>query len=495
VTKGKRSIMDDAELLREYVKRQSDTAFAELVRRHVNLVYSTAFRMVRETALAEDIVQSVFVQLARKASMVREGNALPGWLYRVTHCQAANALRAERSRRQREAQAMIQAQLDIDTAWEHIECGLEEAMGTLSADEQTAVVMRFFQEHSWRDVSRVLALSEDTAQRRVGRALEKLRAHFARRGIAVSASVIGLTLAANAVQAAPAGLASTVAAASLAGAASTGVSAIAVTLKALLMKKATLGILTGVVITAAVTVPLAISENRKAQANAPITEKTLTRGLVVHMPFNQDETISGKVTDASGRGNHGKASGVRWTAEGKKGGAYEFTADGDQIEVPNHKSLNPKQLTLAVWIKTTTADGKWRRIFDKSYSKGYALSIAADWQTNKWNGLASLEIGPGTHFSLTKSMVADGQWHHVVGTFNGTEQLLFVDGKPESKALVWGKPVQVGNNDFNLVIGCNRSNPPKDGLGESFRGLIDEPMMWNRALTSNEVAFLFESQR
>jgi RNA polymerase sigma factor (sigma-70 family) len=482
---------NDAELLREYVESQSDAAFAELVGRHINLVYSTAFRMVREAALAQDIAQSVFVQLARKASTVREGNALPGWLYHVTHCQAANALRAERTRRQHETEAMMQAQLDTITAWEYIGSGLEEAMRTLSLAEQNLIVMRFFEEQSWQEVGKALALSEDTVQRRVGRALEKLRAYFTRRGVAVSASVLGLTIAANAVSAAPAGLASTVATASLAKAAGAGSSTLLTAIKTILTKKTTCAILTAAIV-AAVSIPLIVAKAN--QTKWPATEDGLRKGLILHFTFDQDAP-GGQVTDASGRGNNGKASGVRWTPDGKKGGAYEFTADGDEIVVPNNKSLNPKQLTLAAWIKTSYTDDKWRRIFDKSYSKGYAVSIAADWQGKKLNGRVSLEMGPGTHFIVTGKNVADGQWHQVVATFDGTEQMLYVDGKPEGKPLRWEKPGPAGKTDFNLVIGCNRSNLKEDDLGSSFRGIIDEPMMWNRALSTNEVAFLFESQR
>ena len=141
-------------MLREYAEGRSEKAFAELVARYVNLVYSTARRMVHEAALAEDVTQSVFIQLARKAPTVREGNALPGWLYRVTHCQAANALRAERARRRRETEALHRAELNPEPApaWESIAPGLDEAMKTLSAADQNAVVLRFFQERSWREV-------------------------------------------------------------------------------------------------------------------------------------------------------------------------------------------------------------------------------------------------------------------------------------------------------------------------------------------------------
>ena len=246
-------------------------------------------------------------------------------------------------------------------------------------------------------------------------------------------------------------------------------------------------------IVAAVSIPLIVA--KAGPTNAPVTDESLRKGLVLHLTFDRDETGAKKITDTSGQGNHGTAAGVRWTAEGKKGGAYEFTADGNEIVVSNNASLNPKQLTLAAWIKTSAKDNKWRRIFDKSYSKGYALSIAADYQGNPWSGLASLEIGPGTHLSLTKTVVADGQWHQVVATFDGTEQLLFVDGKPQGAPQRWDGMGKIGATDFNLVIGCNRSNLDEDDLGASFRGLIDEPMMWNRALSINEVAFLFESQK
>jgi hypothetical protein len=257
------------------------------------------------------------------------------------------------------------------------------------------------------------------------------------------------------------------------------------------MKKHSYAILTAAII-AAVSYPTIIA--KAGPTDGSVTETSLHKGLVLHLTFDQDAP-DGKVTDVSGQGNHGKASGVRWTADGKKGGAYEFTADGDEIMVANNKSVNPKQMTLAAWIKTSYTDDKWRRIFDKSYTQGYALSIAGDYQKNKWRGLLSLEMGPGTHFMLTRTNVADGQWHQVVATFDGTDEMLFVDGKLEARPLRWKKGEKLGSSDFNLVIGCNRSNLNEDDLGSSFRGLIDEPMMWNRALSTNEIAFLYQSQQ
>ena len=104
-----------------------------------------------------------------------------------------------------------------------------------------------------------------------------------------------------------------------------------------------------------------------------------------------------------------------------------------------------------------------------------------------------MEIGPGTHFVITKKSVADGEWHHVVATFDGSQEALYVDGEMQNK-LAWKRPGKAGANDFNLVIGCNRSNLKEDDLGTSFRGLIDEPMVWGRALSEEEVALLYKSQ-
>jgi RNA polymerase sigma factor (sigma-70 family) len=485
---------DDAMLLQEFVGDRSEAAFAELVSRHINLVYSAALRMVHEPAVAEDVVQSVFVELARKAPSIRDGNALPGWLYRVAQNQAANHLRAEVTRRRYEAEAMTQAQLE--KAWDRISVGLEEAMASLSPAEQNLLVMRFFQDLSWRDVGAAVELSEDTVQRRVGRALEKLRSFFAREGVVLPAAVIGLTITANAVHAAPASLVTSVTSASLAGAAGMAAYGGLTFTKTLLMKKIAYTLI-AVTIAVGAAVPIVVARTEKKEAEA--LEASLRDGKILHYTFDKDEG-GGQVTDVSGTGNHGQATGANWTASGHRGGAYQFAPPNQYIRVPNNASLNPTNITLAAWFMTTINDDTWRRLFDKSYRGGYALSIGGGWTPGStWQGKAVIEIAMdhNKNKGITSSdgIVTDGHWHHVAVTYNGQEQVLYLDGVKQKRVAQWGG--NIPSNDRDLTLGMNLFDPdPRyNEVGSSFNGMIDDPMIWNRALSEKEIVHLFESQQ
>ena len=488
----------DMTLLQEFASRNSEPAFAELVRRHINLVYSVARRFTGNDGDAKDVTQAVFLTLARKAATLREGTILTGWLYETTRFAATRLLRSHARRRAREQEAYMQSNLDgpgHDDLWRQLAPHLEAAMSRLGERDRTLLALRFYENKSGAEAAALLGIREEAARKRTNRALEKLRGYFARQGVAASPSVIISLMSAHAIHAAPAGLASAVTAASLAGAAASGSLGLAsLTIKMMLMKKTTAVVLTMIAIAALVTVPATLVKIKRAKANAPVTVKALREGLVLDMPFDHDET-QGTVADRSGQGNHGRVSGAQWTAEGKNGGSYVFAADGDEIVISNNASLSPKQLTLAAWIKTSTGDHYWRRIFDKSYGQGFALSVAGDDQGKKWYGQVSMEIGPGAHCAMTTKRVNDGQWHHLAMTFDGTEELIYMDGQPQGK-FHWSQPGRVGASDFNLVIGCNRSNLAKseDDLGVSFRGMIGQPMMWNRALSTNEIAFLYNSQ-
>jgi RNA polymerase sigma factor (sigma-70 family) len=203
------AVMDDRALLEDYRTRRSQSAFTQLAERHVPLVYSTALRITGQPAMAEDIAQAVFISLARRAAFVRDPAALPGWLYQTTCHIAYNTLRAEKRRRGHETAAMQISDLfnDSRSAWEHLAPLLDEAMARLSAADQNIVVQRFFEGRSLREVGEKLGLSDDAAQKRVHRAVEKLREYFVKNGVVVPAAVLAPVLAEHAIHSAPAHLA------------------------------------------------------------------------------------------------------------------------------------------------------------------------------------------------------------------------------------------------------------------------------------------------
>lgn len=208
----------DLELLREYTQKNSEDAFAALVNRHLNLVYSAALRQVRSPHLAEEVSQSVFADLARNAQRLAHDTVLSAWLYQVTRRTAIDVVRREARRQLREQIASEMNAINATTDdWTHIEPLLDEAMQALDDTDRTAVLLRYFENKSLREVGATLGTSDDAAQKRVSRAVERLREFFAKRGITVGASAIVLVISANAVQAAPAGLAVTISAATVAG--------------------------------------------------------------------------------------------------------------------------------------------------------------------------------------------------------------------------------------------------------------------------------------
>ena len=205
--------LTDQQLLRDYTGRRSEAAFAELVRRHVDFVYSAAVRMVRDAHLAEDVTQNAFVALAQNAGQLTDRPVLSGWLHRTAQNLAANTVRSDVRRRAREQEAVAMNELlapEPEATWEHIAPHLDEALGELSEPDRDALLLRYFERKSAREMAQTFGTSEDAAQKRVSRAVERLREFFTKRGVTVGASGLVVVISANAVQAAPVGLAVTI---------------------------------------------------------------------------------------------------------------------------------------------------------------------------------------------------------------------------------------------------------------------------------------------
>lgn len=246
---------DDLELLRLYVENHSEEAFSELAGRHVQLVYSAAFRRLNgDGHAAKDVTQEVFRQLAAHAAQLGRHPHFVGWLFKTTHFAAANFVRTESRRRSREQEALTMhdpsevSETAVD--WAQLRPLLDDAMLALSDDDREALLRRFFQGRKLAEIAEILSVSEDAARMRIDRALERLRTQLGRHNITSTAGALGMLLAHNSSVATPAGLAAAVSTG--ATTASAGATAIVGGTALFTMSKITIGI-TGIIALAAIT--------------------------------------------------------------------------------------------------------------------------------------------------------------------------------------------------------------------------------------------------
>jgi RNA polymerase sigma factor (sigma-70 family) len=266
---------DDSTLLRQYAESHSDEAFATLVTRHINLVYSVGLRYVGNPHSAEEVTQEVFVILAKKALQLRHERALSSWLFQTTRLTANNFIRSEIRRNRRETEAYMQSVLDETEPelWPKISPLLDTAVAGLREKDRQAIVLRFYEGQNLREVGLALGTSQDAAEKRVSRALEKLRTFFTKRGVSSTTADIAGAISINSVQAAPVALAKSVTAVALAkGAAASGstLTLIKGALKIMAWTKAKTGAVIGAaVILAAGTTTLVVKHQHQADGPVP----------------------------------------------------------------------------------------------------------------------------------------------------------------------------------------------------------------------------------
>src|SRR6266571_3789030 len=266
--------IDDMQLVQQYARCKSEEAFAALVARHVNLVYSVAFRQVRDPHLAEEITQTVFIILARKARSLSSRTVISGWLCQTARFASAKALSMRRRRQEREQEAYMQSIVNESEsdAWMQIAPLLVTAMAHLGEKDHNAVVLRFFEGRNFKAVSAALGTTEAGAKMRVNRALEKLRKFFTKRGLMFSAAVIAGAISAHSVQAAPTGLATSVTLAAVKGTtvATSTLTLIETTLKLMAWTKLKTAVVVGAMaIMAAGTVTVTMHRSTAAPQTSP----------------------------------------------------------------------------------------------------------------------------------------------------------------------------------------------------------------------------------
>jgi RNA polymerase sigma factor (sigma-70 family) len=268
----------DSDLLQRYADDHSEDAFAELVRRHLDSVYSSALRRVGfDTHLAQDVAQAVFVALARQSRALVAHPFLTAWLYATTRNEAANTVRRERRRKTREAAATAMNETNDSSSaesaadWSRLSPILDDAIDQLSETDRAAILLRFIDRRPFAEIGANLRVTEDAARMRVDRALDKLRTLLTRRGITSTSAALGLVLANNAVAAAPISVATSVTLAAIGTIPATttaGVASAKIGTSAALSAKAYVGIAT---ITAASLGYFVFAIN---SANAPLPAQT-----------------------------------------------------------------------------------------------------------------------------------------------------------------------------------------------------------------------------
>ncbi|HTI99568.1 MAG TPA: sigma-70 family RNA polymerase sigma factor [Dongiaceae bacterium] len=267
--------LEDHILLQEYAQSGSETAFNTLVHRHIGLVYSAALRQLRDAQLAEDVAQAVFIILARKARQISRHTALAGWLLKTTRYAANAQIRGAMRRTHREQEAFMQPPLNepAPVAWEEIAPLLDEAMAALGDTDRSVIALRYFENRTASEIGAALRMNEETARKRVNRAVEKLRRFFLQRGVHSTGAALAQTISLHSVQVAPLALAQTISAVAVTQGAAAGSSTLTLVkgaLKLMAWTKAKTAVVAGValLLAAGTATPIIVHQMKTRPANS-----------------------------------------------------------------------------------------------------------------------------------------------------------------------------------------------------------------------------------
>ena len=190
--------MNDWQLVSAYV-HGDEGAFADLVAKYFRMVYTIAVRQVGDPHLAEEVAQSVFIILSRKANRLSSSVSVCGWLVQTTRFVSRDAVKMRQRRQQNEQEfaSSLDRTAARTTSQTAIEAMLDEALLALTAAEQAGVMAHFFEGRNFKEIGEMLAISEDGAQKRVSRSLAKLRGFLTRRGAKVPLTALAGLLTAQ----------------------------------------------------------------------------------------------------------------------------------------------------------------------------------------------------------------------------------------------------------------------------------------------------------
>jgi RNA polymerase sigma factor (sigma-70 family) len=419
---------DDMALVQAYATDQSGKAFETLVARYLNLVYSTAVRQVRDPHLAEEITQVVFILLARKADKLGPRTILPSWLHRTAGFVAADALKRQRRREQREQEAYMQSTLNEqeNETWRQIAPMLDTAIARLNEKDRHAVVLRFFENKSLGEIGEALGASEDAAKMRVNRALDKLRVFFLKRGVSSTAAIIAGAISANSVHAAPASLAGLVTTVAIAKGAAASGSTLALmkgTMKVLAWTNVKTAAVIGAVIVLATGAATALIAQRAQQSDVPVDlpqsswtfagygspEATIQTALWAIHTLNGKALLDGISADcqedfreyiAQNKPGMPLASFLLLNEASKEAGLSEMRLDNEEVLTTNlvfiHYSVDGGNSSGPGWFKLQKFGDDWK--IDDFDPKGPNSRTGLPHANARYGGIGiALDFEPGTH--------------------------------------------------------------------------------------------------